>query len=136
MPRRHRHQRPAIVAEALSSDSGRRTTPVRILGHWLAAAIALLLAGCVGNDSLTREEMGIQNRADAVVSQLLFERELDTTASYNVHKDGFVVIKFDASVPPARYTEIVDTLRASPDIRGVRAEQSGREVCPLQPFRR
>ena len=94
-----------------------------------------LLSGCAGQETLTQEEIEIQNRADAAVSSLLFEQELDQVASYNARKDGFVVIKFAKSVPSLTYTQIVDKLRASPDIRGVRAEQGGREVCKMTGYR-
>ena len=93
------------------------------------------LTGCASQQSLTPEEMAIQNRADAVVSNLLFEEELDQGASYNVRKDGFVVIKFAKSVPSDTYTRVVEMLRSSSDIRGVRAEQGGREVCKLTGYR-
>lgn len=101
----------------------------------LLLMVLLLLAGCAGQDTLTQEERDTQNRADAAVVGILFEHELDSAASYNVHKDGFVVIKFAAAVPEATYTEVVDRLRVSPEIRGVRAEQSGREVCKLRGYR-
>ena len=91
----------------------------------------LFFAGCADQNSLTQEEIQIQSKADAVVSGVLFEKELDEKASYNVHKDGFVVIKFDKSVSSKKYTEIVNYLRSSSEINGVRAEQSGREVCPI-----
>ncbi len=94
-----------------------------------------LAAGCADQQALSRQEMEIQNRADAAVSGLLFEQELDQAASYNVHKDGLVVIKFAESVPLETYTRVVDMLRSNPDIRGVRAEQGGREVCKLKGYR-
>lgn len=92
---------------------------------------AMLLTGCVSSDRVSREEVAAQSRADAVVSGVLFERDLDTTASYNIRKSGLVVIRFDASVPVRTYTEVVTTLRASPSIGGVQASQAGVEVCPL-----
>jgi hypothetical protein len=91
----------------------------------------LILSGCVDQNSLTQDQIAKQNRADALVSGVLFEHELDETASYNVHKDGFLVVKFDQSVPAQKYTEVVDIFRSSPEIKGVRAEQGGREVCAL-----
>ena len=100
-------------------------------GLWLSV-IALSLAGCVDSNSLTQRELENQNRADAIVSGTLFEHELDSAASYNVRKNGFVVIKFDESVSGKKYTEAVNLLRSNPGIEGVRAEQSGREVCPLR----
>mgnify|MGYP001823239353 CR=1 FL=1 len=94
--------------------------------------ILALLAGCADNNALTRAEIETQNRADAVVSGLLFDESLDNTASYNIRKNGFVVIRFDESVAERTYSEIVHSLRSSPEITGVKAEQSGREVCPLR----
>jgi hypothetical protein len=91
-----------------------------------------LLSGCAGSNLITQEEIAKQNKADATVAGILFERELDTSASYNTRNDGFVVIKFDESVSRHTYTEVVNVLRSRPEITGVRAEQSGIEVCPLQ----
>lgn len=105
----------------------------RIQVVWYSLILLCLssVIGCASQQSLTQEEMAIQNRADAVVSNLLFEEELDQTASYNVRKDGFVVIKFAKSVPSETYARVVEMLRSSSGIRGVRAEQGGREVCKL-----
>ena len=94
---------------------------------------SMLVAGCAGTDSISQEQIEIQNRADAVVSTTLFEYSLDATASYNVRKDGHVVIKFDQSVMDATYTEIVSKLRTHPDVTSVYAEQMGKQVCPLRP---
>jgi len=94
--------------------------------------IYTLLSGCAGNNAITQEEVEKQNTADATVAGLLFEHELDTFASYNIRNNGFVVIKFDESVSRSKYTEVVNTLRSSAGLKGVRAEQSGIEVCPLQ----
>jgi hypothetical protein len=94
--------------------------------------VLAILAGCADNNAVTRAEIETQNRADAVVSGLLFDKSLDNAASYNIRKNGFVVIKFDESVSERSYTEIVNALRSSPGINGVRAEQSGGEVCPLR----
>lgn len=91
----------------------------------------LFLSACVDQNTLTREEIETQNKVDSIVAGTLFEHELDTLASYNVRKDGFLVIKFDKSVTRKKYTQVVDQLRSNTDINGVRAEQSGREVCIL-----
>jgi hypothetical protein len=99
--------------------------------HILLASMVLLSA-CASEDILTQEELRIQNAADNAVATLLFEREMTATASYHVHKDGFVVIKFDKSVGAKTYTEVVQQLHASNHISGVRAEQMGKEVCPLR----
>lgn len=62
---------------------------------------------------------------------ILFENNLDQTASYHVHPDGSVVIKFGDSVSSGTYKKVVETLRSNPAIHGVRAEQNGVEVCSL-----
>ena len=72
-----------------------------------------------------------QTKADAVVSGLLFENDMNAHASYNIRKDGFVVIKFDDSIASKDYTRVVESLRSSDELSGVRAEQGGREVCIL-----
>ena len=100
---------------------------------WLlwVAFLAVIAGGCVDQQSLTQEELENQNRVDAIVSGVLFENELDEAASYNIHKDGFVVIKFGESVPFDKYNHVVGLLRSNKEINGLRAEQGGREVCPI-----
>jgi len=90
------------------------------------------LTACSSQNVLTEQEIKTQNAADSVVAELLFEKELETTASYNVRKNGFVVIRFDKSVPNKTYTDVVSTLRGNDKISGVLAEQEGVEVCPLR----
>lgn len=92
----------------------------------------LFLSGCAGSNVVTKEEIEIQNKADVVVSGVLFDNDVDNSASYNIRKSGLVVIKFDDSVPKHTYTEVVNVLRSNSAITGVRAEQGGMEVCPLQ----
>lgn len=103
-----------------------RLTYSLLLGFYLA-----LLAACSSQDVLTEQEVKDQLAADSVVTQLLFETELEDTASYHVRKDAFVVIRFDKSVPDKVYTRVVNTLRNNRQISGVRAEQEGVEVCRL-----
>ena len=105
--------------------------------RFLAAPVLLasMLSACVDKDSLTGAEIERQNRADAFVAGVLFDHGLDDSASYNVHKDGFVVVRFAPSVAIDDYTRVVNIMRASPDLGGVRAEQGGREVCRLTGYR-
>lgn len=101
----------------------------------LLLSTLLFVGGCVDNNSVTQEEINTMNRVDSIVSGLLFEKDLDKNTSYNVRKNGFVVIKFDKSVSSETYNDIVGQLRSNSNIYGVRAEQSGREVCPMRPGR-
>ena len=91
-----------------------------------------MLTACTPNNVLTLEEIAIQNAADRVVAETLFEREVEKTASYHVRKDGFVALHFDKTVSDKTYTNVVNALRANPAISGVYAEQAGKEVCPLR----
>ena len=97
----------------------------------MAFALIYTLSGCATDNVISQEEIEVQDRADNVVSGVLFEYELDSYASYNIRKNGFVVISFDESVPPGKYTEVVHLLRSSSNIKGVRAEVSGAEVCSI-----
>ena len=92
---------------------------------------ALVFSACVDRNTLTSEQMELQGKADDAVAGILFENEIDTKASYNIHKDGFVVIKFHDSVPEEIYTRAVDEMRSSTLISGVDAWQGGRNVCVL-----
>lgn len=99
----------------------------------LILVFSLFLSACVPDNVLTKEEIENQDKASRVVTNILFEYDLDTAASYNIRKDGLVVIKFADSVAESKFTKIVNLLRSSQDIRGLRAEQGGVEVCPLKP---
>ncbi len=90
-----------------------------------------MLTACASNNILTKEEMAIQNKADAVVANLLFDNDLNDKASYNISKSGSVTIKFSESVKEKDYTKIVNLLRSNTSVDGVYAEQSGAEVCGL-----
>ena len=97
-----------------------------VLGTWL------FVSACSPQSLISEQERQRQGAADTAVAELLFERDLTETASYNVHNDGLVVIKFDRSVAQPVYRDIVERLRRDPRIAGVRAEQEGKEVCRLR----
>jgi len=88
-----------------------------------------VLVACGETNVLTKKEMAIQSKADAVVSTVLFDHDMSERASYNVKKDGSIVIKFEESVSPKKYTRIVNLLRSNKAIDGVYAEQSGNAIC-------
>lgn len=90
------------------------------------------LAGCVSDQVISQEEMRIQDASAAEVANVLFEKEMDNLASYNVRRDGYVVIKFDQSVSFDKYNDVVQVLRNKKAINGVYAEQGGKQVCRLQ----
>ena len=96
----------------------------------LTSLIALLLlTGCASDQVISQEEMRIQDAAATEVTNVLFEKDMDSLASYNVRRDGYVVIKFDQSVSFAQYNDVVETLRGKKAISGVYAEQGGKQVC-------
>ena len=76
--------------------------------------------------------MRLIDAADAAVAGALFEAELDAATSYNVHKDGAVVIRFAPDVAPEVYQKVVADLRSDPRITRVDAEQGGKSVCILR----
>jgi len=90
-----------------------------------------LLVSCSSENVLTENERRLQSKADAEVATILFDHQLTTLASYNVHKNGFVVISFDEKITAKDYSKVVKLLRSNKLIFGVRAEQQGQEVCPL-----
>lgn len=65
------------------------------------------ITACSNQNSLTREQLEIQSRADSAASSVLFEHELDETASYNIRTDGFLVIKFPESVADERCASLL-----------------------------
>lgn len=113
----------------ISSPSARA---VRWARASLLAVLMPLVTACASDQVLTAEERALQSRVEGMLAQALFVRQLDDHASYNVHPDGFVVIRFDESVTMPAYTELVEWLRAQPEVKGVRATQMGVEVCPVR----
>lgn len=100
---------------------------------WLAMTLfALILSGCGADNVLTKQQRDIQEKADIAVAEILFDRELDQQASYNIHKDGHVEIEFTKNVKPNIYTLAVERMRQHPNIKSVYAVQSGSEVCILR----
>ena len=98
----------------------------------LLVFVLVCLAGCASEQVVSPEQIVLQNKVDSIVAQELFARKLDEHASYNVHTDGFVAIKFDEEVTFQTYYDLVEWMRAKPEIKGVRASQMGREVCPVR----
>ena len=90
--------------------------------------LIIFLSACSSQNVLTEEERRIQDAASEAVTGLLFENDLSTLASYNIRKDGRVVIKFHESVKEETYTDIVTKLRKTAGIKSVYAEQGGKEV--------
>ena len=99
--------------------------------HLLLIASFMLFTACAENDVLTKKEMRIQSKADAIVANMLFDNDLNDKASYNISKSGSVTIKFAESVNEKDYTKVVNLLRSNASVDGVYAEQSGQEVCGI-----
>lgn len=95
----------------------------------LSCAIILFVSGCASDQLISQEEMRIQDAAAAEVANILFDKQLDNLASYNVRPDGYVHIKFDQSVPFVVYNDVVQILRSKKTISAVYAEQGGVQVC-------
>ena len=103
----------------------------RHLFFLLSLLVISFLAGCVSDQVISQEEMRIQDASAAEVANVLFEKEMDNLASYNVRRDGYVVVKFDQSVSFDKYNDVVQILRNKKAITGVYAEQGGKQVCRL-----
>ena len=98
--------------------------------HYILLITSLsLLTACGETNVLTKKEIAIQSKADAYVSGVLFDNDMSERASYKVKQDGTVVIKFEESVSPKQYTNVVNLLRSNKAIDTVYAEQSGNAVC-------
>ena len=103
----------------------------RILAAYfhLSLLLLFLLSGCASDQVISQDEMRTQDAAANTVAAVLFEKDMDNLASYNVRRDGYVVIKFDPVVTFAQYNDIVEILRNKKSIAGVYAEQGGKQVC-------
>jgi len=105
---------------------------MKLIYIFITVFLIVVASSCSSKNILTEEERIIQNKADSEVATLLFDRELTNLASYRVHKNGFVVISFDKTINIKDYTAVVKQLRSNKSIFGVRAEQQGKEICPLK----
>lgn len=99
-------------------------------------SIALLLQGCAGSQALTEEQRARQDAVESLVANALFEHDLDSLAAYHVGADGYVQLNFHATAAFAEYDPMVRELRQHAQVKGVYAEQSGGEVCPMKPLGR
>ena len=104
----------------------------RFLFIFLSLLAISFLSACASDQIISQEEMRVQDASAAVVANVLFEKEMDNLASYNVRRDGYVVIKFDQTVSFDKYNDVVQTLRSKKEISGVYAEQGGKQVCGLR----
>ena len=98
----------------------------------LSMFMVVFLSGCISDQVISQEEMRVQDASAAEVANVPFEKKMDDLASYNVRRDGYVVIKFHESVPFADYSDVVETLRSKKTISGVYAEQGGKQVCGMR----
>jgi len=105
---------------------------MKIRKTFLMLSLTSSLFACISDDVLTNEDIKTQNISSKVVANILFDNDIDETASYNIRKDGYVVIQFDSSVSEKTYTKVVNQLRSNSSVPGVWAEQSGLEVCSLR----
>lgn len=85
------------------------------------AVVCLMLATVparAGND--------VESKAGEAVANIIFEYDgSNEFLSYHVRPDGFVDAVFASNTPETLYTEIVEKLRANPNIKGVLAGRGG-----------
>lgn len=91
------------------------------------AALFLPLALLIGSALALANE--IESKASEAVANVLFDFDgSNEFVSYRVREDGFVDAVFARNTPEALYSEVVEKLRANPDIKGVLAGRGG-PVC-------
>jgi hypothetical protein len=90
---------------------------------WLVAVTAIVAIGI----SSARADDAL-SRANAAVSNILFEYDGDEFASFSVDDDGYLDITFARNTPDPLYGEILEKLRQHPDIKGVMPGKGG-PVC-------
>jgi len=67
-----------------------------------------------------------QLKADLAVANILFDYDGSSEfASYKISDSGFVDIIFATNIPEDLYVEIIDKMRAHPDISGILPSASG-----------
>ena len=92
----------------------------------LVLSLAIALTGCATTHANTPEALASED----ALSQILFDHEADAFTAYNMRRSGRVDITFARDVPDGLYSEMMDDLRAHPDIRGVRSARTG-PACGL-----
>ena len=89
-----------------------------------AAPLFLVLALLLGGSSALASESDA--KAGEAVANIIFDYDgSNEFVSYHVRPDGFVDAVFARNTPEPLYTEVVEKLRAHPDIRGVLAGRGG-----------
>lgn len=93
--------------------------------------LAFLMVSCSNQEVLTEKERAKQLSIDNLVSETLFQNNLEEDASYHIDGKGHVQINFEPLVPTSLSDRIVHQLRAEPLIKSVTAKQNGQTICPL-----
>ncbi|WP_026333185.1 hypothetical protein [Thioalkalivibrio sp. ALM2T] len=100
----------------------RLSLPVLLAGLFLTLA----LTGCATTHATTPEARASED----ALSHILFDYDADAFTAYNMRNSGRVDITFARDVPDGLYSEMMEELRAHPDIRGVRSARTG-PACGL-----
>ncbi len=90
----------------------------------IRSAILFLLAGMVLAGAPARAE-DAASRAGSAVADVLFRYDGDEFVSYRLRADGFAELEFARNTPDPLYRDILDALRAHPEIPGVLAGKGG-----------
>lgn len=69
------------------------------------------------------------SKTSAAVSNIIFTYDADEFSSYRIREDGFLEFTFARNTPEALYSEILNKLQNSPDIKGVLPGRDG-PTCP------
>ncbi len=94
-----------------------------------ARSFFLAVLTCIGLcGPLSHADDDPASRANAAVSNILFDYDADQFASFAIRDDGFVDITFARNTPDVLYAEMINKLRAHPDIKGVLPGKGG-PVC-------
>jgi len=88
--------------------------------------VLLVCAGLAGGVVLADDDD--VSKASSAVTNLIFEYDADQFTSFSVRDDGYVDIVFARNTPDKLYAEMIDKLRAHPDIKGVLPGKGG-PVC-------
>ncbi|WP_017940341.1 MULTISPECIES: hypothetical protein [unclassified Thioalkalivibrio] len=90
-------------------------------------SLPLAVSGCASTSQPNTPEALASEDA---LAQILFDYEADAFTAYNMRRNGTVDITFARDVPDGLYSQMVDDLRAHPDIRNVRSARTG-PACGL-----
>lgn len=90
------------------------------------ARVCATIAACALLSAVPAQANDVEAKAGEAVANVLFDFDgSNEFVSYHVRPDGFVDAVFARNTPDQIYNDVVERMRANPDIKGVLAGRGG-----------